>query len=81
MNEDKTMTDTPAEALLDWITNSSTPMSMFRETDGDWVVVDTQSGTVIGSGSTAKDALTRAYVLLQSPAEAATGGGYSQHAG
>ncbi len=75
------MTDTPAEASLDWITNCSTTMSIFRETNSDWVVVDTQSGSVLCPGATAKEALSRAYALLEPPAKAATGGGCSHHAG
>lgn len=67
------MTDAPAEALLDWISDSSISMSMFRESDGNWVVVDTQSGSVMGSGDSAKQALSHAYVCHQLPAEASIG--------
>ena len=64
------MTNTSAEALLDWISGSSISMSIFRELDGDWVVVDTQSGSIMGSGDSAKQALSRAYVHHQSLEEA-----------
>lgn len=80
MNEKNTMTEPSAEVLLEWMTNSLIPLSMFREGNGDWVVVDTQSGDILGSGRSAEEALSGGYAKTQIGDDAATTGGHTRQA-
>lgn len=73
------MTEIDAHVLLDWLTHSHLPMRVFREEEGEWVVVDSSSEFVMGSGETAQLALSAAYHCPTSPEGAATGGGYSPY--
>ncbi len=50
-----------ANALLDWMTDHHLPLSLFRESNGDWVVVDASIDAVLGRGASAYDALIEAH--------------------
>ena len=54
-----------AHRLLDWMTHYHQPLSLFREEDGLWVVVDNSDETVKGSGETTFDALLAAHIHLE----------------
>ncbi len=56
-----------AERLLDWMTHHHLPLSLFREEDGEWVVVDNSDETVKGSGETTFEALLAAHTHLEPP--------------
>lgn len=66
MSDDEIHAD--AEFLLEWMTGYHRPLQLWREDDDDggcWVVVDNSSGTVLGSGGCAHDALIAAHKSTQ----------------
>lgn len=54
-----------ADRLLDWMTHHHLPLSLFREEDGSWVLVDNSDETVKGSGETTFDALLDAHIRIE----------------
>lgn len=53
------------EQLLDWMTHDHRPLSLYAEEDGGWIVADNSRDTVVASGATAFEALSRAHLLSQ----------------
>lgn len=57
---------TSAYNLLEWMGDHHLPLELFREEETQaWVLVDTSSGEVRGSGDTPYNALRRGYQIEQ----------------
>ncbi len=54
-----------ADRLLDWMTHHHLPLSLSREEDGGWVVVNNSDDTVKGSGASTFDALLATHIHLE----------------
>ncbi|MEO1110567.1 MAG: hypothetical protein AAFX90_21900 [Pseudomonadota bacterium] len=51
--------------ILEWMTYYHRPLSLFQEEEAGWVVADNSNNTVVASGETAFDALSRAHKRLE----------------
>lgn len=51
--------------ILEWMTYHHRPLSLFQEEEAEWVVADNSDNTVVASGETAFDALSRAHKRLE----------------